>query len=114
MTQIWINEQTGHHYSEGADGASLNGSPVEGKPDWAVGRGPDVVFGAFFPWHGGDCPVPPDTEVRCLFRGRRPYVGPAIWPSLPDSAKANMWKHAPAPGRPDPMNDIVAYQVRVG
>jgi hypothetical protein len=69
-------------------------------------------FGPLISWAGGDCPVHPDTRVKALFRGRQPYVGPAIRREMPKEAQENMWQHAPAGGnRFDPKYDIVGYQV---
>ena len=70
-------------------------------------------YGPLIGWNGGECPVPPDTQVRCFFRGRNPYSGPAIWPQLRDEDQATMWHHAPSGRRFDPAADIVAYQVKV-
>lgn len=70
-------------------------------------------YGPLVEWHGGACPVDPNIQVRCFFRGRRPYVGPAIWPQLRGEDQAIMWQHAPHGRRTDPAADIVAYQVRV-
>lgn len=113
LTRVWVNAATGHHYAEGPRGAELNGFPAYGLPDWCEGRAPDAFYGPLIQWNGGKCPVPPDTLVRCIFRGRRPYLDVAIWPHLPERAKESMWMHAPAPGRVDPDFDIIAYQVRV-
>lgn len=113
QTNVWFNKENGHQYEEGELGNLLNGKSAEVRPDWVNGL-PDYVFGPLSPWSGGDCPIPPSAYVRCLFRGRRPYIGPAIWPELPDSGKAAMWRHAPAPGRSNPASDIVAFQARIG
>lgn len=111
-TLWWKNPENNHTYSEGPEGSLLNGRPVFMRPDWVFGE-PHATYGPIYPWEGGDCPLPHDTQVRCLFRGRPPYEGLAIWPGLPEQAKASMWKHAPAPGRIDPNRDIVAYQLRL-
>jgi hypothetical protein len=112
MTSVWTNHRNGHHFSEGPEGMYLNGFPATERPIWATGA-PDAVFGPLVPWHGGECPVDANMVVRCIFRGRRPYIGPAIWPDYPKGKEAAMWAHAPFPGRPNPDGDIVAYQVRV-
>jgi len=64
-------------------------------------------------WRGGECPVPHDTQIIAYFRGRRPYVGPAIWPAMASRAKPFMWHHAPSGPRTDPASDSVAYRVRL-
>lgn len=111
-TNVWANLVNGHHYEEGERGCLLNGRPTVTRPDWVTGL-PSYVFGPVTEWPGGACPVPPSSEVRCLFRGRRPYVGPAIYPELPARAKEAMWHHAPYPGRSNPASDIVAFQARL-
>ncbi len=112
MTRVWFNPLLGHHFAQGDDGCTLNGMPTVGVPEWAEGRPPDAAYGPVKPWAGGACPVSPDADVRCIFRGRRPYLGKAIWPGLPERYKGAMWLHSPAPGRTDPTADIVGYQVR--
>lgn len=111
-TNVWMNATNGHHFTESQDGILLNGKPVSEWPEWVQGE-PDMVFGETQGWHGGECPVDANTLVRCVFRERNPYIGPAIYPGLPPNAKASMWQHAPAPRRHDPQMDIVAYQVSV-
>jgi hypothetical protein len=71
------------------------------------------TFGPLIPWDGGDCPLPPDTQIIAYFRNRRPYVGQAIWPDMPESAKPFMWHHAPSGPRTDPAADIVAYRIKL-
>lgn len=112
-TEVWLNGENGHHFSAGEGGAALNGKPTIVVPKWVGDRPPDMVFGEIKDWHGGDCPVDPDTIVRCIFLGRRPYIGQAIYPALPERAKAAMWQHAPCEGRCDPAMDIIGYQVRI-
>ncbi len=112
-TNVWFNEVNGHQYEEGERGNLLNSQPVDARPDW-VGGLPQYVFGPLSEWRGGECPVPASAEVRCIFRGRRPYIGAAIWAALPDAAKVAMWQHAPFPGRSNPGSDIVAFQARIG
>lgn len=112
-TRIWKNPVSGHQYEDGEFGRLLNGNPVTEAPQWAAGRDPDFVFAPARKWDGGECPVDPQDVVRCLFRGRLPYVGAAIWDGLPDDAKAVMWRHAPHGKRINPDADIIAYQVRV-
>lgn len=69
-------------------------------------------FGPIIPWSGGNCPLPIYQRVKVHFRGRAPYVGPAIRRDFPKAAQENMWNHAPAGGgRIDPMYDIIGYQV---
>lgn len=85
---------------------ALTDAPADGRE--YVG-----TYGELINWQGGDCPVPPDTEVIAYFRGRRPYLGPAIWPDMPASAKPFIWHHAPMGKRTDPKADIVAYRVKV-
>ena len=113
ITKIWRNAENGHHFAIGPSGMSLNGKPVSCAPEWSIGRPADEEYGPIIEWAGGECPVSPSTDVRCIFRGRRPYVGKAIWDGLPNNAQKVMWHHAPAPGRSNPASDIVAYQVRV-
>lgn len=72
---------------------------------------PVTRAGPLIPWGGGECPVHPEARVRCHFRGRRPYVGPAINPNVPQDKQASIWRHAPFYGRTDPAFDIVAYEV---
>lgn len=74
---------------------------------------PKYKFGPVINWHGGDCPVEPSQVVMMFFRGRPPYIGKAIWPHMPDRAKASIWQHAPAPGRTDSAYDVIAYRVAV-
>lgn len=113
MTQVWFNRANGHQFEYGADGTPLlNGKPCAEKPDWVSGD-PDYTFGPIVAWSGGECPVDEAAEVRALFRSRRPYIGPAIWPEMPEQGRAAMWQHAPYPGRTNPAADIVAYQVRI-
>ena len=108
---LWANGESGHWLSMGPDGMRLNGKPVSEPPEWfEPGRAPDMVFGPMLPWSGGECPVNPDTVVRAVFRGRRPYIGRAIWPELPERGKASMWRHAPCAGRHNPAYDIIGYQ----
>ena len=83
ITRVWLNPDNGHHYALGPDGATLNGMPTVGRPEWIADRPADAAYGPMKPWGGGECPVPPETPVRAVFRGRRPYIGPAIWPSFP-------------------------------
>lgn len=108
-TWLWLHPAAGHQYEVGQRGRLLNGRPVDAAPAWA--DGPPLRLGRLIRWRGGDCPVPPGVIVRALFRGRRPYVGPAIWPGMPERGRATMWRHAPSPGRSDPNADIIAYQV---
>ena len=113
-TRVWLNPASGHSFARERDDVdTLNGFPSVGVPEWVDLDGPHQTYGPYVKWAGGECPVAADTNVRCLFRGRRPYIGQAIWPDLPELAKAAMWMHAPAPGRHDPAMDIIAYQVRV-
>lgn len=112
-TNVWFNATNGHQYEEGERGNLLNGRPIDARPDW-VGGLPDYVFGPLTEWSGGECPVPASSEVRCLFRERRPYIGPAIWGGMGEAGKAAMWQHAPFPGRSNPGSDIVAFQARIG
>ena len=114
-TRVWIEPDTGIQYAQGPDEISRAGAPIPAIPAHLLMREPDHVFGPPVPWSGGERPVPADTVVRCLFRygGRRPYIGPAAWPGHSQSAQASMWKHHPAPMRPNPAADIVAYQVSV-
>jgi hypothetical protein len=112
MTSVWVNESSGHHFSDGPEGMQLNGFATDKRPEWAMGE-PWAVFGPLVPWRGGACPVDPNMLVRCIFRGRRPYIGPAIWPDYSKGREAAMWAHSPFPGRSDPAGDIVAYQVQV-
>ena len=112
-TRLWRNPKNGHSYAVGPEGVTLNGMPTTGVPSWVNMPHPDEVYGPLTPWAGGACPVSGDTLVRCLFRGRRPYMGPAMWPGFHYQAQRAMWCHAPAPGRPDPAADIIAYQVRI-
>ena len=109
-TSLWRNPANGHQFEEGERGRLLNGRPVQERPEWAAGK-PWLRLGPIIPWAGGDCPVPESTLVRCLFRGRLPYLGAAIWPEMPASARAVMWHHAPSGRRTNPASDIVAYQV---
>lgn len=113
QTSVWFNSENGHQYEEGERGARLNDKPVDARPSWVDGL-PDFVFGPLTPWTGGACPVPATAEVRCLFRGRRPYIGPAVYPDFQRSARDAMWQHAPYPGRSNPGSDIVAFQARIG
>jgi hypothetical protein len=101
-TFIWVDPETNVQY----DDQSL-------LPDRMKGTHHHFEFGPLVQWAGGDIPVGPDVLVRCLFRGRRPYIGRARYEGHSDTAASNMWKHAPAPGRSDPNADIVAYQVSV-
>lgn len=112
-TKVWTNAQNGHHFADGPGGMTVNGKAVSGIPEWADGRAPDMVFGPMIEWGGGDCPVDPDTYVRCIFRGRRPYLRQAIYPGLSQDAKRAMWMHAPFLTRNDPNMDIIGYQVRL-
>jgi hypothetical protein len=112
-TEVWFNEANGHHFSMGEGGAAINGKPTIVVPEWVGERSPDMIFGALQDWSGGECPLDPGTLVRCVFRGRRPYVGPAIYPAMPERAKVAMWQHAPCEGRSDTAMDIVGYQVRL-
>jgi len=112
QTNVWFNEANGHQYEEGQRGNLLNGRPAPDRPEWVRGL-PDYVFGPITEWSGGECPVPPDAEVRCLFRDRRPYIGPAIYPGFPEPARAAMWQHSPYPGRSNPGSDIIAFHARL-
>jgi hypothetical protein len=112
VTKIWRNFDNGHTFAIDPHGMTLNGSPVDAAPDWVSGD-PDMIFGTLKPWRGGECPVSHDVIVRCIFRGRRPYIGKAIWPEMPERGRPYIWTHAPAPGRTDPAYDIVAYQERI-
>lgn len=107
-TKVWVHPITGHQYEEGERGNLLNGVPSE-RPEWVSG----VAFSEFGPvlaWGGGECPVDPSAIVRCFFRGRRPYVGEALFSGLSDAAKGAMWHHAPYGPRICPSYDIVGYQ----
>lgn len=110
--RLWINPATGHQYEEGERGRLLNGQAVPVRPAWVWGE--PLRFGPVTAWAGGACPVPPATVVRCFFRARRPYSGPAIWPHMPPAARVHMWQHAPSGPRVNPGSDIVAYQVAHG
>lgn len=112
QTSVWLNKKNGHHITVTGCMAQLNGKPVDEIPEWVKGL-PDYIFGEMRKWHGGHCPVEETAIVRCVFRGRRPYIGPAIYPMLPDVGKEAMWRHAPFKSRVDPAMDIVGYQMRV-
>jgi hypothetical protein len=92
---------------------TVNGRTANSAPDWVSGPA-HMEFGPLIPWAGGECPLPHDKVVRCLFRGREPYIGEAIWPLMPEKFKEMMWQHAPYKARTDPQQDIVAYQVKNG
>lgn len=111
-TDVWTNKVTGHHFAVGPSGITLNGETVDKAPEWVSGES-DMTFGPMNEWFGGPCPVAPETFVRCVFRGRRPYLGEAIYQGLPEDAKEAMWRHAPFGGRVNPQMDIVGYQVRI-
>ena len=113
-TKVWFNPANGHYFNAGPNGMDLNGRPCQSPPDWARFVQPDFVYGELVEWSGGYCPVDPNQEVRCVFRDRLPYHGPAIWPSFSKDAAAAMWQHAPHGVRTDPRMDIIGYQVRVG
>jgi len=111
-TNVWFNPANGHQYEEGQRGNRLNGKSIAARPDWVSGL-PTYVFGPLSEWNGGDCPVPAQSEVRCLFRERRPYIGPALYPGFDKMAQNAMWQHAPGAGRSNPGSDIVAFQARI-
>jgi hypothetical protein len=75
-------------------------------------------FGPLIEWHGGDCPVHPDTVVRFHYRNGRSGIDFAIPQDLREGLAAKyadlIWMHAPLPGRSKPENDIVAYEVLNG
>lgn len=110
-SETWIEPETGIQWTRGPDELTRAGDPVGLIPSYITTRTPDHRWTALRHWNGGECPVPPETVVRCLFRGRRPYIGHAIWQGLSGADACAMWRHAPSPGRIDPMMDIVAYQV---
>ena len=112
MTAWWKEFERNHTYSEGPEGKLLNGRRVEQRPAWVQGP-PLAHYGPLEPWGGGECPLPHDVHVRCIFRGRPPYEGPAVWPDMPERHKGIMWQHAPHGARVDPDADIVAYQIKV-
>ena len=112
VTLIWYGP-SGAHFAEANSGWTLNGLPAFDRPEWADGPA-QAVFGEMRQWTGGKCPVAPTQIVRALFRGRRPYIGEAIWSQVPDRLKDSVWMHAPSKGRTDPAADIVAYQLRIG
>lgn len=113
MTQVWYNKENGHQFEFSSDGVPmLNGKICEAVPEWVQGDA-DFVFGPMNEWRGGECPVDHNVEIRAIFRGRRPYIGPAVYPHMPKCGQDVMWQHAPYPGRSNPGADIVAYQVRV-
>lgn len=112
-THVWFNKANGHHFSVGPTGMEVNGSACSGVPEWARGREHDAVYGPVREWTGGECPVDPNMEIRALFRNRRPYFGPAIYPDFSPENQATMWHHAPSGRRHNPDADIVAYQVRL-
>ena len=102
LTRVWVDPKTNVQY----DDPSL-------LPESLRGTDPSFVFGPARVWGGGDRPVDPDCIVRCIFRGRAPYIGTAQYSGHSETAANSMWRHAPAPGRNDPNADIVAYQVLV-
>jgi hypothetical protein len=112
MTSVWKNYDNGHYFSDGPEGMQLNGFATDKWPEWANGE-PFAVFGPLMPWQGGACPVDPNILVRCIFRGRRPYVGKAIHPEFPRGKEAAIWAQAPLPGMDEDGTDIVAYEVQV-
>lgn len=58
----------------------------------------------FIPWHGGECPVDPDTIIEVKLRGDPDYA----W--MPDSAEGLRWCHLKSADHPG-SGDIVAYRV---
>ena len=55
------------------------------------------IYSPWIKWHGGDCPVPPDTVVTVQVR-----IGRVL---EPDRASAYMWNHVGGAG------DIVEYRI---
>jgi len=104
ITKVWFNRATGMMFRETPDGLFLGRDEVVRPPEW-VQNAPDEIFGPVVEWTGGDCPVELGHRVLCHFRGRSPYV-------VRSDAHGAMWQHAPAPGRPNPAGDIIAYQER--
>lgn len=68
-------------------------------PTPAPTEAPSADADGWIEWHGGECPVPPDTMVQWKLRG---------WPEEiigPERAGDRFWKHRSSSG------DIIAYRV---
>lgn len=77
-------------------------APTEGG-DTAEAVAPPTASAGLIPWHGGNCPVAPETPVRLHYRGPVDDIKGVRIVNAP--AGRLDWSHD---GNPD---DIVAYEV---
>ncbi len=77
-------------YRESADSSNRN----------ETGMTPKKIYGPWIEWHGGECPVPPDTKVGLRFRSGETETG--------YSADDYLWSQ----GLNDP-DDIMEYCVAI-